>query len=143
MKRYVPEQGTAWVRTLHATTTGNSLLISVITPVEIISGVSWRRREGSITPRAAKAIRLLLHRHLRREYHVVELTALILHRSQDPLEQQPLRAYDAIQLASALEANSRLLAKVLSPLVFVSADTRLLTIAALVGLTTDDPAMHP
>ena len=141
--RYIPEQGTAWVRALCAPSATNSLLVSMVTSVEIISGVSRRRREGTLSPRAAQAIRLLLHHHLQRDYRAIELTTPILQRAQDLLEQHPLRAYDAIQLASALEANTRLLAGALSPLAFVSADTRLLAIAALVGLTTDDPATHP
>ena len=142
VKRYVWEQGTGWVRSLCAPTAANSLLVSVIMPVEIISAVSRRRREGTVTPRAAQAVRLLLHRHLQREYRVIELAAPILQRAQDLLEQQPLRAYDAIQLASALEANARLLAGGLAPLIFVAADTRLLTIGTLVGLSGEDPTQH-
>jgi predicted nucleic acid-binding protein len=142
IKRYITEQGTAWVRALCASAAGNSLLISAITPVEIISGVSRCRREGTVTLRAAQVIRLLQNRHLQREYRVIELAAPIIQRSQDLLEQHPLRAYDAIQLASALEANARLLAGGLAPLVFSSADSRLLGIAALVGLSTDDPVAH-
>src|SRR6266853_37910 len=46
--------------------------------VEIVSGVFRRRRESLIPPRTAQAIRLLLHRHVKREYMVVELTAPII-----------------------------------------------------------------
>ncbi len=53
-----------------------------------------------------------------------------------------LRAYAAIQLASALESNDRLLADALPPLTFVSADQRLLTAASAEGLATEDPNLH-
>lgn len=67
----------------------------------------------------------------------------MLHRAEDLLEAHPLRAYDAVQLASALESNDRLVAADLAPLVFVSADTRLLAVAMAEGLATDDPTAHP
>ena len=93
--------------------------------------------------RTAQAIRLLLHRHVTREYMVVELTAPIIQDAEDWLDKHPLRAYDAIQLASALTANTRLIEAALAPLVFVSADVRLLTAATAEGLIVEDPNAHP
>lgn len=135
--------GTAWVRALALPTAGHTLLIAQVTPAEIVSGVARRRREGTIPARAAHAIRLLVDRHARREYLVIALQTPVLQRAEDLLEAHPLRAYDAVQLASALESNSRLVAAGLPPLVFVSADNRLLTVASAEGLTTDDPNAHP
>ena len=143
IKRYIPEQGTLWVRSLAVSSAVNSLLVSRITPVEIISGICRRRREGTVTPHVGRAVRILLTRHLQREYGVIDLTAQVIHRSQDLLEQHPLRAYDAIQLASALEGHARLISAGLAPLIFVSADTRLLAAASAEGLRTDDPNGHP
>jgi hypothetical protein len=55
----------------------------------------------------------------------------------------PLRTYDAVQLASALESTTRLVAAGLLPLRFVSADARLLVAAATEGLMTEEPQAHP
>ena len=66
----------------------------------------------------------------------------VLDRARRVLEQHPLRAYDAVQLASGLVANDVLLAAAIPPLTFLSADTRLLNAAALEGLTTDDPNLY-
>ncbi len=143
IKRYVAEQGTAWVRSISSSGAGNSVVVAQITQVEIFSGVSRRKREGVILPRTVQAIRLLLDRHMKREYLIVEVTAPLIQRAEDLLDKYPLRAYDSIQLASALIANSRLTAAGLTPLVFLSADTRLLTAATSEGLTVDDPNAHP
>jgi uncharacterized protein len=143
VKRYVPETGTAWVRTITTPSAGNTILVAQMLPAEVISGV-WRRvREGTIAPRIARAIRLLVDRHTRREYLVIELSARIVQRAEDLLEQHPLRAYDALQLASSLESNTRLVGAGLAPLVVVTADTRLLAAASAEGLATEDPNAHP
>ncbi len=116
VKRYVPEQGTAWVRTITAPGAGHSIIIAQVTQVEIVSG-TWRRvRESTIAPRTARAIRLLVDRHVQRDYLVIGLTARIVQHAEDLLERHALRAYDALQLASALESNARLVGVRRSPL---------------------------
>ena len=105
-------------------------MVARITPVEVISAVSRRRREGTVTSRTARAIRLLLDRHCAREYIIVELTPDIAVRAAGLLERHPLRAYDALQLATVLESNTRITAAQLPALTFISADNRLLAIAS-------------
>lgn len=143
IKRYVSEQGAAWVRAISLPSVGNTIVVASVTEVEVFSGVSRRKRESVVSVRSAKAIRLLLNCHVRREYMVVELTPPLIQRAEDLLDKHPLRAYDSIQLASALIANNRLTEAGLMPLLFVSADTRLLTAATAEGLTFDDPNAHP
>ena len=143
VKRYVPETGTGWVRTITTPNAGNTILVAQMMQAEVISGV-WRRvREGTMAPRIARAIRLLVDRHTRRGYLVIDLSARIAQRAEDLLEQHPLRAYDALQLASALESSTRLVGAGLAPPVFVTADTRLLAAAAAEGLAIEDPNAHP
>lgn len=74
---------------------------------------------------------------------MVELTAIVIERARRLLESYPLRAYDAIQLASALLVNETLLSAALPPLVFLTADERLLITAQTEGLTADNPNAHP
>lgn len=143
VKRYVPEVETAWVRTLTALGAGHTIMVGQVTQAEIVSAVARRGREGSIPLRTAHAIRRLVDRHTRCEYVVISLRTQVLRRAEDLLERHPLRAYDAVQLASGLESNDRLVAAGLALLVFVSADTRLLAIAQAEWLPTDDPNMHP
>ena len=141
-KRYVQETGTAWVRAL-VTATGHTLLTARITLVETYSALARRRREGSVPAADCRIAAQALTAHSATEYEFVELDMNIVSLTRDLLERHPLRAYDAVQLASAIVANRALVAAQLSPLVFVSADARLNAIAAAEGLTVDDPNSHP
>jgi len=142
IKRYVVEAGSNWIRSLTIPNARNTIIIAHITQAEVVSGTMRRKRDGTITARTAHVTRLLIDRHASREYRVVGLNAQIIRRAEDLLENHPLRAYDSIQLASALESNMRLVAAGLSAITFVSADTRLLTTAVAEGMTIDDPNAH-
>ncbi len=139
VKRYVIETGTNWIRTIVDPTAGHSIIIARLTPVEVVSGVMRRQREGGISIQTARAVRLLMDRHTYREYVSIELTAQVIQQAEDLIEKYPLRAYDSLQLASALESNLRLVENGLDTLVFVSSDTRLMASAASEGLLTEDP----
>jgi predicted nucleic acid-binding protein len=143
VKRYIVEVGTSWIRSVTLPSVGNSIIIAHITQVEVVSGAMRRKREGTITARTARATRILVDRHASRVYRVIGLTGQIVQHAEDLLEAHSLRAYDSIQLASALASNTRLIAAGLSPLMFISADSRLLSAAAAEGLVTDDPNAHP
>jgi predicted nucleic acid-binding protein len=143
IKRYVVESGTTWVRSLTNRGSGHTVIIAQITQIEIVSGASRRVREGTLTTRTAQAVRLLIDRHVRRAYVVIGLTPQVVQRAEDLLAIHSLRTYDAVQLAAALESNSRIVAAGLSPVRFVSADARLLVAAAAEELLTEDPNAHP
>lgn len=143
IKRYVREVGTPWIQSITTRSARNIIFIAHITQAEVVSGAMRRKREGTIPARTARAVRLLIDRHVSREYRVIGLTRQVVQRAEDLLELYPLRAYDSIQLASALGSNARLVTAGLPPITFVSADTRLLTAAAAEGLTTDNPTAHP
>lgn len=144
IKRFVTETGTNWVRsvTTQGSPSSSGLLVAQITQVELASGIMRRQREGHLSSSTAHKIRLLINRQMRYRYTVISLKDEIIASSEDLLERHPLRAYDAIQLASALEANNGLLAAQSTPLIFVSADKRLLDAASAEGLSIDDPNAH-
>lgn len=54
-----------------------------------------------------------------------------------------LRAFDAIQLSSALLANQLAMAQGLPAVIFLSADNRLTTAAQSEGLRVDNPNRYP
>lgn len=139
IKRYITEPGSNWVRAATVISAGHLIIISHITLVEMVSALARRKRDGSILSRTAQAARLLIGRHAKREYEVIHLTDVIIERAQDVLDAHPLRAFDAIQLGTALEINQRILAVGDPPLVFVSSDVRLLTAAAAESLSIYQP----
>jgi predicted nucleic acid-binding protein len=67
------------------------------------------------------------------EYRLLDLTTLVIERARKLLEHHPLRAYDSVQLASALSANDVLVAAGQSVLTFLAADDRLLAAARAEG----------
>jgi predicted nucleic acid-binding protein len=142
-KRYVQETGTAWVRALVDPAAGHTLLTARITMVEIYSALARRRREGSVSPDHCSIVTQAFTAHSATEYDFVELDLGVVALARDLLERHPLRAYDAVQLASALVANQVLRSASLPLLVFLSADDHLNMAATVEGLAVDNPNTYP
>lgn len=123
-------------------TTGAQIFIAQITPAEIVSGLARLHREGSLTDGAVALARRSVDRRVSRDYRIIGLSMRIVQRAEDMLLTHPFRAYDAVQLASALDMAERLFAARRAAPVFVSADRRLLAAAEAEGLITDDPNQH-
>lgn len=71
------------------------------TPVELVSALSRREREGTLSPAmAAAAVERM--RRLERSWHQVVPGDLLRQRAQRLLRVHPLRAADSLQLAPAL-----------------------------------------
>lgn len=77
------------------------------------------------------------------EYSLVELTPTLIERAGDLAEAHALRAFDAVQLAAALEIDANKKAAGSSMITLVSADGPLNTAAVAEGLAVDDPNLHP
>lgn len=133
IKRYVAEPGSTWIRTLADPTAPHLLLTARLTVVEARSALARRKREALISD----------DDHAFTQYHFVELEGAVVNLAGDLLDRHPLRAYDAVQLASALMINSALIAADLSGLIFLTADDRLLSTAQIEGMDCDNPNLHP
>jgi predicted nucleic acid-binding protein len=140
--RYVDEPGSAWLDSVVFRADDVLILTSRVTVVEVWSALARRRREASISARdhadALDAFRedsLLRYRFIEFELQVIEAAGQLLQR-------HPLRAYDSVQLASALVAGRALADAALPQLTFLSADDNLLAFAQAEGLLIDDPNLH-
>jgi predicted nucleic acid-binding protein len=127
VKRYVAEQGTEEVLALF--TSDSPPVCSRIAHVEASAAFARRAHEGMLTPRQRDKLLERLTQDLA-ECRILEVTADIVRSSVTLVRQQPLRAYDAIQLASALWAGKHIDPRVR----FVSADRSLARVARVVGL---------
>lgn len=143
IKRYITEKGSGWVRNTIQPSLGNTIIIVNITSVELASAIARRISDNSVSQRTGQAVQLWINRHVRREYIVIALTSTILGEAVAVTYRQTIRAYDAVQLATAIEANRRIVAEGLPPLIFLSADKRLLVAASNEGLLTDNPESYP
>ena len=142
IKRYTIEVGSEWIRALTSLQRADQVFVAQITRVEVVSGLARLHREGTLTPQALRLARQSIERHMGRDYDVIALSARIIRRAKDLLSHYPLRAYDAMQLASALDLRAQLLNTNRIAPIFVSADRRLLAAADAEGLPTDDPNEH-
>ena len=143
VKRHIAEPGSAWFRALADPSSGNTIVTAQISIVEVSSACNRRVREATLTRGGYARIRADFDALCRSEYRLVSTSLLVLQRARDLLEQHPLRAYDAVQLAAGLVANDALLRAGVPALTFLAADSRLLGAAAAEGLATDDPNVYP
>lgn len=142
VKRYVTETGSDWIRALTAPAARNPVIIARITWVEVLSALARRRREASITPDDVKLAIQTFRYDLDTQYQVIELAPTLAKAAGDLVTKHPLRAYDAVQLASAMRVQARALAEI-PGLTFLTADGRLMSIAQAEGLSADNPNDHP
>ena len=143
VKRYVTETGSGWMRALTDPGARNQLAIARITSVEVLSAIARRQRESSLPADDVTQARLAFRYDLDMQYQVGELDRELADLAGTLVSQHPLRAYDAVQLASALRLQQRFVQAGGSPLIFLTADDRLIAIAQAEGLEADNPNQHP
>lgn len=88
----------------------------------------------------------MLHRfrqHLTGRYTVIEITPALFNDAMRLANTHALRAYDAVQLAAALEIRQQRQNVGLGLVTLISADQALNDAATAEGLTVDDPRSHP
>jgi len=143
VKRYIAEIGTFWVRHICASVAGNDLYTAHIMGAEAVAAMMRRVRRGEILAVDVEAILTDLQSHLASEYTPIYLTNALVQRAMGLVRHYPLRGYDAIQLASALEVQSQCVALAIPAIIFVSADNNLNSAASAEGLAVDNPNLHP
>jgi hypothetical protein len=143
VKRHVHEVGSNWFQALADPATGNVIITAHLSIVEVISALNRRVREANVSqPDYDDLVADVLHT-CATDYVLVELTAVVVAQARRLLERYPLRAYDAVQLASALVTQQTLIDAGFAALTFLAADDRLLAAARAEGLAVDNPVWHP
>lgn len=126
VKRYIREEGSDEVR---RRLLNGRCAASRLSVIEIGSAITRRTREGDLTTHQRDRILSTLERDFE-SFSVVELSQKVVTRSRTLLVRHPLRAGDAIQLASCLE----LAAQLDFPVLFAAYDERLLRAGEAEGL---------
>lgn len=139
VKRYIEEAGSVELRALILPVETNVLITTRLTTVEFHSAIARRHREKPSLADQYDIVLRTFDRHSIDEYTFVELNTAVIIQARKLLDSHPLRAYDSIQLASALIANQTLVAQNLSPIIFISADNRLNDAAIAEGLEIKNP----
>jgi uncharacterized protein len=143
VKRHIPEIGSQWIEQEFDAASGNKVISTKLSVVEVLSAMNRRKREASISTTDYTKFSNDFLAFVETEYEVAELSDAVLLEAQRLFENFPLRAGDAIQLASALLANAQLQSAKLPSLIFLASDARLLNAAQSEGLQTDNPLNHP
>jgi hypothetical protein len=132
VRRYArTEPGAAAVRAICAPARGYTLLIAPVASIEVASALSRKTREGSLAARDMARHRRMFQNHERRQYQLVHLSDDVVARAQRLVFAHPLRAYDSVHLACALDVATSLPTIGLE---FWTADRRQAQVATAEGL---------
>jgi predicted nucleic acid-binding protein len=143
IKRHVRESGSAWVRSLTRPKASHTIHLARITAVEVHSAITRRQRGASLSPAQAGAILGHFRRHLSQRYILWDLDRPLLTDAMLLARRHGLRAYDAVQLAAALQVDRMYQQTGIGRVTLVSADRELNTAAGTEGLLVEDPNQHP
>lgn len=139
-KYYVTETGSLWVRRT-IDDDANATLITAITLPELAAALARMQRTGRFGKRFMRRSFSHFRSDMRRRlFHSHPLDDTTLRLASDLALKHPLRAYDAVQVATALLAQQKALGH---PVTFVTSDRQVLTAAANEGLLIEDPEQHP
>ena len=141
VKYYITEIGSGWVQSC-LENPSTFVFTSLLTSIESVCTFTRRCREGQLTTEDLAQMQALLTYDFAYRYEVLAVDLDIIETAQQLANRHPLRAYDAVQLATAWLANKDLVEADKPPLTFVCADVRLLAIARDEGLQVEDPAAH-
>ncbi len=134
IKRYVREPGSDWLR--HEIGR-NEVVIAQITPIELSAALGRRFQQGIISRFAFYQARRMFLLHLNAgKYSLFNLNQRIINESMRLTFHRGLRAYDALQLATALVARETFRQR---DLVFLTADVALEAVARTESFVTANP----
>lgn len=137
VKRYVSEQGSKWLR--HEITR-HHVIIAQVTLVEVVAALRKRFRQGDISEFACYQARKRFITHIaKQQFRVIEMSSEIVDEAMRVAFDRDLRAYDAVQLSSALTSVKTVDNR---KLVFITADANLEKAGRAEGLKTDNPLSH-
>lgn len=122
---------------------GNFIFIADITAVELASAFTRRVKGGSLTQAELQEALARFDADIINELLILEIGANLLAEARRLVEIYALRAYDAVQLAIAVDFNRDQLVVGLSPITLVSADEELLVAAQFEDLFVENPNNHP
>ena len=139
IKRYVTETGSEWVQNLFDSKEDRLFITSRLTMPEAFSAFARRLRENSVTVAQYNTNVDLFRDDSSSTYNYVELTLDVINLSRHLLEKHPLRANDAVQLASAILTNRLLVSASMPQVRFLCADKNLISAATAEGLRSENP----
>src|SRR6266550_1724751 len=129
VKCYIAETGSLWTRSI-IDDDDSVVYVASLARVETISALTRRLRRSDISQVEFDVACKESQLDMATQYEVVGLTERMIEEASELAQRHGLRAYDAVQLAVALNTNRIVLQVESTPLTFVSADLELNLAAA-------------
>jgi hypothetical protein len=141
VKCYVSEPGSVWVREL-LYRPRDTRYVSVLAEVEVAAAIMRRCRAGSLPIAAWGTLHAAFRPDLECQLTLMGVTAATLSDATRMIGDHGLRAYDAVQLATAWRVYDECVAAS-EPFRLVSADAELNAAARAEGMRVEDPNAYP
>jgi hypothetical protein len=143
VKLYLPEIGSDWMTALLSRPDQDRFVSIDLLTVEVACALARARRSARISTGHCEGALIRFTAESGILYRLLAVSDRILLRATMLAQRHPLRAYDAIHLAAALDAADSARAAGMAPFVLISADADLLAVARVEGLETENPNDHP
>jgi predicted nucleic acid-binding protein len=148
VKYYMTERGSAWmVQQLSPSGEYGAAhqqvnVTTLLSHVEVACALWRAQRTGRITPAARDAAERRFLADMQQRFLILDADLDTTLLAVELAGRHPLRAYDAVHLATALVATKALTAQGLSACTLLSADAVVLAAARAEGLATENPNDH-
>jgi predicted nucleic acid-binding protein len=129
LKQYVTETGSNWIRAYLSSATAPAVFTSQLTAVEATGAFARRLRDGTLLPADHATVVRAFDYDITYRYTLLDVMPVTIDTARRLANLHPLRAYDAVQLATAWSLNRDLVSSGEAPLTFICADDSLLTVA--------------
>lgn len=143
VKRYVDEAGSSWIRQITDPSARNTILLAEITLAEVAAALAAQHRapRGITQEQRDRALSRFLQ-DCDEHFLLLAVDRPVIDRAVELTQKYRLRGYDSVQLGVASVTNDLLTAQNISSLVFVAADTDLLSAADGENLLVENPLDH-
>ena len=138
IKLYIDEQGSDWVQAIYDIRS-EKIIIAKIGIVETAAALTRRERMREISSELQKSLYSKMLEDTNSRFQVMAVSDEIIYSAAALTQRHPLRGYDAVHLAAALEINRYFELNRTTPLTFVSADEKLCQSASAEALKTENP----
>lgn len=140
VKRYADEAGSTWIRQITEPQARNTILLAEVTLAEVAAALAAKHRAPKgITQDQRDRVLSRFLQDCEDHFSLLNVSRSVIDRAVELAQRHRLRAYDAVQLATALDANEIMQSQSLPVLTFVAADGDLLTAAVAERLSVENP----
>jgi hypothetical protein len=143
VKIYLDEAGSADMKLLCRNVPSGNIFINAIAGSEVLSALHRRFRGGDLSSDAISRARMDFAEDFDEFFNRIPVSDQIIALAMELIEKYPLRGYDSVQLASALNLQFTLRAFNGQEVYFVGSDRVLNNAARNEGLAVINPAEQP